>query len=64
MRLNNNEFRLHGSDILELKTGGGCLGIFGLPFLLAGIFLLIAAWGLFPLANALEIPGWSYSLME
>jgi len=63
MRLNNNEFRLHGSDILELKTGGGCLGIFGLPFLLAGIFLLIAALGIIPFSNASEIPGWSYLLM-
>lgn len=63
MRLQNNEFRPVGIDLLELKTGGGCLSIFGLPFLLAGIFMLLATVGIIPFSNASEVPGWSYLLM-
>lgn len=63
MRLQNNEFRPVGIDLLELKTGGGCLSIFGLPFLLAGIFMLLATVGIIPFSNASEVPSWSYLLM-
>jgi len=33
-------------DVIENKSGGGCLSLFGLPFLLAGLFLMQAPLGL------------------
>ena len=36
-------------DIIEVKKGGGCLILFGLPFLLAGLFVMTASLELLPL---------------
>ena len=44
-------------DRLQIRQGGGCVGIFGLPFFAAGIFLLLTAVGVVPLSNAGEM-GW------
>lgn len=33
-------------DVLEVKQGGGCLALFGVPFLLAGLFLILSPLGL------------------
>ena len=30
----------HDPDILEFRGGGGCLALFGTPFLLAGLFVM------------------------
>lgn len=49
-------FRQVSPDLLEIKKGGGCLAIFGLPFFLAGIFMLLIATGLLPVSNADEVP--------
>ena len=49
-------FRQVNPDLLEIKTGGGCLAIFGLPFFLAGIFMLLIATGIIPVSNADEVP--------
>jgi hypothetical protein len=51
------------SNQLVVKEGGGCLGIFGLPFLAAGIFLVLAAVGIVPMENAAEVPGWVWPVM-
>ena len=32
-------------DRMERKSGGGCLTVFGLPFLAAGLFMLLIALG-------------------
>jgi len=45
-------------DVLEKKSGGGCLRLFGLPFFLAGLFVLQIPLGLIPLENQDEIKGW------
>ncbi|MBP7146365.1 MAG: hypothetical protein KBD01_02385 [Acidobacteria bacterium] len=34
--------------MLEVRTGGGCLSIFGLPFLATGLLVLAIAFGLLP----------------
>jgi hypothetical protein len=51
------------SNQLVVKEGGGCLGVFGLPFLAAGIFLVLAAVGIVPMKNAAEVPGWAWPVM-
>ncbi|HOH46366.1 MAG TPA: hypothetical protein PLX59_00880 [Candidatus Cloacimonadota bacterium] len=49
-------FKQTAPDRLEIKKGGGCLILFGLPFFLAGIFMLSIATGLMPVSNANEVP--------
>jgi hypothetical protein len=51
-------FRIDGEKRLVFKQGGGCLSVFGLPFLGAGIFLLLIFAGVIPLQNANVIGGW------
>jgi hypothetical protein len=51
------------SNQLVVKEGGGCLGIFGLPFLAAGVFLVLAAVGIVPMENAAEAPAWAWPVM-
>jgi len=40
-------------DILETRVGGGCLMLFGLPFLLAGLFVIAASVKLIPIQGNL-----------
>ncbi len=63
MQINNNVFHWFGDDILELKSGGGCLSLFGLPFFLAGVFLLLATIQIVPFSNANEMPWWSWLIL-
>jgi hypothetical protein len=51
------------SNQLVVREGGGCLGIFGLPFLVAGVFLVLAAVGIVPMENAAEVPAWAWPVM-
>ncbi len=51
----NEKFSPVGPGRLEIKRGGGCLSLFGLPFLLAGIFMLLACMQIIPFSNADEI---------
>ncbi len=39
-------FRRAGPDRIEIREGGGCMTIFGLPFFGAGVFVLLASVGL------------------
>ena len=41
---------------LEVREGGGCMAVFGLPFLGAGIAVTLASVGLLPVQNADEVP--------
>ncbi len=41
-------------DILETRAGGGCLLLFGLPFLLAGLFVMAASLKLVPIQSEVE----------
>ncbi|PKN72680.1 MAG: hypothetical protein CVU50_05945 [Candidatus Cloacimonetes bacterium HGW-Cloacimonetes-3] len=58
------QFRQTTPNKLELKKGGGCLGCFGLPFFLAGLFLLLTGVQLIPVSNAAEIPWWGWILLS
>jgi hypothetical protein len=44
------------SNQLVVREGGGCLGIFGLPFFGAGVFLVLVGIGVVPMENAAEVP--------
>ncbi|MCX5733688.1 MAG: hypothetical protein NTW68_05120 [candidate division NC10 bacterium] len=50
-------------DRLEIKEGGGCLALFGVPFLAAGIFVTLIGVRIVPLANARDIPAWGWPLI-
>lgn len=47
----------------EIREGGGCLSAFGLPFLCAGIFLLLSSLSIIPFQNKNEIPPWAFIIM-
>jgi hypothetical protein len=49
-------FRQTGPGVFELRQGGGCLALFGLPFFLAGVYLLLGAAGLVPLKDEFSRP--------
>ncbi|SEL99189.1 hypothetical protein SAMN04489760_10236 [Syntrophus gentianae] len=56
-------FERISGDCLEIREGGGCLTFFGLPFLAAGIFLMLTGLGLVPLENAQSMNWWSRPLL-
>lgn len=56
-------FRQVSPHRLELKRGGGCLSLFGLPFMAAGIFQLLAAVRIIPMSNAAQQPWWTWLIL-
>ena len=51
MKTNATRLTRRDPDVVEVKQGGGCLSIFGLPFLLAGLFVLQIPLGLIPVKS-------------
>src|SRR6516225_9177286 len=45
-------FRLTSSNVAEMRQGGGWLSLFGVPFLLAGVLLLVKVVPVLPRAVA------------
>ncbi|MBD3402584.1 hypothetical protein GF420_06790 [candidate division GN15 bacterium] len=56
-------FHQSGPSRLEIRDGGGVVSLFGLPFLAAGIFLILAGLKVIPFENADEVPGWLYTAL-
>jgi len=56
-------FKQTSPDKLEIKKGGGCIGCFGAPFFLAGLFVVLMSLQIIPVSNAAEIPWWAWILM-
>jgi hypothetical protein len=56
-------FRQIAPDQLQIRDGGGCLSLFGLPFLLAGIFVALIGAGIVPMRNAHQAPVWGLALV-
>jgi hypothetical protein len=56
-------FRQVAPDRLQIREGGGCLSLFGLPFFAAGVFLLLAASDIIPVDNADELPWFGRPLL-
>ena len=50
-------------DRLELREGGGCLSVFGVPFLAAGVFVTLIGAGIVPMSNAKDVPVWAWPLL-
>jgi hypothetical protein len=50
-------------DRLQIREGGGCMSVFGLPFFAAGIFLILAITGVIPMSNASELPAFAVPLI-
>jgi hypothetical protein len=50
-------------DVLERREGGGCLAVFGLPFLLAGLLSLQIPLGIIPLQGSLNGSKWLFALL-
>ena len=44
--------------LLEMKSGGGCVSLFGLPFFFAGLFMILISTGVIPLSNGDDVPFW------
>jgi hypothetical protein len=47
----------------EVREGGGCLSVLGLPFFVAGAVLTLAGVGFLPIQNASAGPWWSRPVM-
>lgn len=48
---------------LEFREGGGCLSVFGFPFLAAGVFVTLLGLGVVRPENADEIPWWGWPVL-
>ena len=56
-------FTLVGADRLQVREGGGCMSVFGLPFFGAGVFLFLTLLGIVPASNAGELPAFAWPLL-
>ena len=56
-------FKQVSEDRIEIREGGGCLTLFGMPFLAAGIFLLLSGSGILPLGNDPSLGWWGRPLL-
>ena len=57
LRCMSKEIRIE-NDRIELRSGGGWPAIFGVPFMVAGVFMALAAIGVVPLQIQGEAPWW------
>ncbi len=55
--------RLVAPGRLQIREGGGCLSVFGLPFFGAGIFMLLSVLGLVTIGNEGEVTRWTWLLL-
>ncbi len=56
-------FRQTDAGRLEVRDGGGCMAVFGLPFLFAGIAVTLGSIGLLPIPPAADMPWFGRPLM-
>jgi hypothetical protein len=50
-------FRHVGPDRIQIRQGGGCLALFGLPFFAVGVFMLLSVLGVVSMSNEGDGPG-------
>lgn len=56
-------FHQTAPDRLEVRGGGGCMALFGIPFFLAGVFMILVAFKIVPMENAADQQPWSWPLI-
>lgn len=56
-------FKQPTPDRIEIRQGGGCLSIFGVPFLAAGVFMALIGARIIPISNTDEVPVWAWPLI-
>ena len=56
-------FQFVTPDRLQIREGGGCMSVFGLPFFAAGVFLFLTIIGAVPMGNADELPAWGWPFL-
>jgi hypothetical protein len=57
------QFKLITPSQLKITQGGGCISVFGMPFLLAGIFVTLMGLQVIRVENASEVPLWGWPVM-
>jgi hypothetical protein len=63
MQVTGNSSVRVGTSSWELKSGGGCLSLFGLPFLLAGLFVMQIPLGLIPVHSEQGSFSWLFAVL-
>ncbi len=63
MKADAASMRFTTPDKLEIRQGGGCISLFGIPFFGAGIFMLLSVAQVIPFSNASEIPFYGWLIM-
>jgi hypothetical protein len=53
-------FHHEAPDRLQIREGGGCFALFGLPFFAAGVFMILVVAGVIPISNTSEMPRWGW----
>ena len=56
-------FRQPAPDRVVIREGGGCLSIFGTPFLAAGVFTTLIGLQVIPVSNRDDVPSWAWPLI-
>jgi len=56
-------FQLVTPDRLQIREGGGCMSVFGLPFFGAGVFMFLTLAGVVPVSNANEVPAFTWPVL-
>ena len=62
-KLGVSGFRYTAPERLQFREGGGCLSVFGIPFFLAGLFLLATAGGAIPMGDPGDLDNWGRPLL-
>jgi hypothetical protein len=58
-----SRFHYVSPERLQFREGGGCLSLFGIPFFLAGIFLLLTAGGALTMGDPGDLGDWARPLL-
>ena len=56
-------FTLVTPERLQIREGGGCMSVFGIPFFAAGVFLFLSLLGIVPVSNADDLPTLAWPLL-
>ncbi len=63
MKMTAGSYVRTSEHLLEMKSGGGCVSLFGLPFFFAGLFMILISTGVLPLSNRDEVPFWGMLIL-